>query len=142
MISIDPASLADGLRLSVGRLARRLRQQSLGGLTPSQRSVLATLSRHGPLTMGRLAEVEAISRPAVTGITSRLADKGMVERRVHPEDRRSAVVAITERGANLLETGRRERTAFLATRLAGLSPEERQRLADAVDLLDRLGGPE
>lgn len=130
--------LADRLRLSVGRLARRLRQQSLGGLTPSQRSVLATLDRHGPLSMSRLAELEAVSRPAATGITSRLAQKGLVERTAHPDDGRSAMVAITSRGVEVLEQGRRERTALLAQHLTGLSPEERRVLAEAAEILDRM----
>jgi DNA-binding MarR family transcriptional regulator len=138
MITTDPARLADRLRLSVGRLARRLRQQSLGGLTPSQRSVLSTLSRHGPVPMSRLAELESISRPAATRITDRLEEKGLVERRPHPDDRRSAMAEMTPQGVALLEDGRRERTAFLARRLAELSVEERRKLAEAIEVLDAL----
>lgn len=138
MITTDPARLADRLRLSVGRLARRLRQQSLGGLTPSQRSVLSTLSRNGPVPMSRLAELESISRPAATRITDRLEEKGLVVRRPHPEDRRSAVAGITPQGVALLEEGRRERTAFLARRLARMSVEDRRRLAEAIEVLDSL----
>jgi DNA-binding MarR family transcriptional regulator len=138
MITTDPARLADRLRLSVGRLARRLRQQSLGGLTPSQRSVLSTLSRHGPVPMSRLAELESISRPAATRITDRLEEKGLVERRPHPDDRRSAMAEMTPQGVARLEDGRRERTAFLARRLAELSVEERRKLAEAIEVLDAL----
>lgn len=138
MITTDPARLADRLRLSVGRLARRLRQQSLGGLTPSQRSVLSTLSRHGPVPMSRLAELESISRPAATRITDRLEEKSLVVRRRHPDDRRSAVAEITPEGLSLLEKGRRERTAFLARRLAKLSREDRRKLAEAIEVLDSL----
>jgi len=83
--NVDEVVLADRLRLAIGRLARRLRQHSVGGLTPSQRSVLATLDRHGPMTMSRLAEIETISAPSVTGIISRLAEKELVERRPNPK---------------------------------------------------------
>ncbi|HSJ34330.1 MAG TPA: MarR family transcriptional regulator [Acidimicrobiia bacterium] len=138
MITTDPAGLADRLRLSVGRLARRLRQHSLGGLTPSQRSVLSTLSRHGPVPMSRLADLELISRPAATRITDRLEEKGLVRRTPHPEDRRSAVAEITAAGSALLEEGRQERTAFLARRLARLSREDRRKLAGAIEVLDAL----
>lgn len=130
--------LADRLRLAVGRLARRLRQQSLGGLTPSQRSVLATLDRCGPVTMSRLAELEAVSRPAATGIASRLEEKGLVERRPNPTDRRSALVALTGPGRTVLEEGRRERTALLAVRMERLGSEERRLLAEAIEVLDLL----
>lgn len=134
--------MADRLRLSVGRLARRLRQQSLGGLTPSQRSVLATLDRCGPVTMGRLAEIERISRPAATGITSRLAEGGLVQRRSNPDDRRSALVYLTGKGKAVLDQGREERTAYLAIRVDELSADERRLLGEAIDVLDRLVGEE
>lgn len=88
--------------------------------------------------MSRLAELESISRPAATRITDRLEEKRLVERRPHPDDRRSAIVAITAGGVSLLEEGRRERTAFLARRLAGLSVEERRKLAEAIEVLDAL----
>lgn len=133
-----PLVLADRLRLAVGRLARRLRQQSLGGLTPSQRSVLATLHRHGAITMSQLAEVEVISRPSATGIVQRLLDQGLVERHPHPDDGRSTVIGLSNAGAEMLERGRRERTAVLATRIEALSQEERAVLDRAVEVLYRL----
>jgi DNA-binding MarR family transcriptional regulator len=88
--------------------------------------------------MSRLAELESISRPAATRITDRLEEKRLVERRPHPDDRRSAMVEITQGGVSLLEEGRRERTAFLARRLAGLPVEERRKLAEAIEVLDAL----
>ncbi|HEX2153027.1 MAG TPA: MarR family transcriptional regulator [Acidimicrobiia bacterium] len=133
-----PLVLADRLRLAVGRLARRLRQQSLGGLTPSQRSVLATLDRHGATTMSQLAELEAISRPSATGITQRLLDQGLVERNPHPDDGRSAVILISAAGRRMLERGRRERTAVLAKGIEALSHDERRTLEEALEVLDRL----
>lgn len=130
--------LAAHLRLVVGRLARRLRQQSLGGLTPSQRSVLATLGTYGPITLGHLAEIEGISRPSVSGITQRLCERGLIERSRHPHDARSSMVRLRKVGTEALEESRRERTAFLAERLSGLSSSDQRTLAEAVEILDRL----
>ncbi|MEX1037741.1 MAG: MarR family transcriptional regulator [Acidimicrobiia bacterium] len=132
------SSLAERLRVAVGRLARRLRQQSLGGLTPSQSAVLSSLDRRGPMSMSRLAKVEAISRPSATGIVSRLIDKGLIVRSDDPEDGRSAIVAITPAGSELLEQRRQERTAFLAQRIESLSDEERLVLAKAAELIERI----
>lgn len=143
MLTNSPTvALADQLRLTVGRLARRLRQQSQGGLTPSQRSILATLDRRGPMTMGGLADGERISPPSATGIVGRLQEAGLVERRPHPDDRRCAVVDLTTEGKELLESGRRERTAYLAQRLHRLTAEERRVLRQATHILDRLAEPE
>lgn len=131
-------SLADRLRVSVGRLARRLRQQSLGGLTPSQSSVLATLDRHGPMSMSRLAEQEGIAKPSATGIVGRLVDKGLLDRAIDPADRRSSVVALSRAGSELLDQRRQERTAFLARRVEGLTVEERETLERALEILERM----
>jgi DNA-binding MarR family transcriptional regulator len=128
--------LAETLRVSIGRLARRLRQQSLGGLTPSQTSVLATLDKHGQMSMSRLADHEGISKPSVTGIVGRLVDKGLVERQRDPGDGRSAIVIISEAGRQVLEERRRERTAYLARRIAALDDEDREILERAAQLLE------
>jgi DNA-binding MarR family transcriptional regulator len=130
--------LADALRLVTARLARRLRQPALGDLTPSQRSVLASLGRHGPLRMGELARIENITPPSLTGIVTRLVDRGLVTRTEDPGDGRSTLVAATAAGAANLEAARREKTAFLTTRIRHLGDEERRLLRAAVLLLDRI----
>lgn len=132
------ADIADGLRLVIGRLARRLRQQALGDMTPSQRSVLASLGRHGPMRMGELAAIEGISAPSLTGIIGRLEDRGFVRRQDDPNDARSTIAAATDPGLGALEEARRERTAFLVRRMARLDESERETLARAVVLLDRI----
>jgi DNA-binding MarR family transcriptional regulator len=135
---LTTATVAERLRVSVGRLARRLRQQSLGGLTPSQTSVLSTLDRHGEMSMSRLADHESISKPSATGIVARLVDKGLVERRKDPTDRRSAIVAITSSGRRSLQERRRERTAYLARRIDALDDADREILDKAVTLLEKM----
>lgn len=138
----ESADLAHSLRLVIGRLARRLRQRTLGGLTPSQLSVLASLNRQGPMTLGDLAEAEGVAAASITGIVGRLVDKRLVDRAPNPADRRSIVVEMTEEGRDVLEKGRSERTAFLAHRLGRLSIEEREILAQAVGILGRMGEEE
>lgn len=107
-------------------------------MTPSQRSVLSSLGRHGAMRMGELAAVEGISRPSLSGIAGRLEDRGFLQRTDDPEDARSTIVAATPAGLAALEEARRERTAFLRRRLARLTEAERQTLAEAVVLLGRM----
>lgn len=130
--------LAQRLRVSIGRLARRLRQQSLGGLSPSQASVLATLEKMGPLSMGTLAQHEGVSRPSATGIVSRMVDRGLIIRSANPSDLRSSVVEISDDGRQMMDRRREEKTAYLAAAIEGLTPEERAALARAVVILERL----
>jgi DNA-binding MarR family transcriptional regulator len=134
--------VADDLRLALGRLGRRLRQQSLGDMTPSQRSVLTSLDRYGPTRMGELARIENISPPSLSGIVGRLEDRGLVMRSDDPDDARSTLVEVTPEATAALARARRERTAFLVRGLATLTDDERELLARAVPLLDRLVGVE
>lgn len=130
--------VADGLRLTVGRLARHLRQQSLGGLTPSQRSVLNTLHRHGEMTMSELADHERISRPSATGIVGRLEERGMLKRSRTASDRRSLVVDLTSQGSLLVLQTSRERTAFLAEELAKLDTSDLTTLERAIEIFNQM----
>jgi DNA-binding MarR family transcriptional regulator len=132
------AAVADRLRLSATRLARRLRQESGAGLTPSQLSVLASIDRHGPLTLKALAATERVAPPSVTKAVAKLEAEGLVVRRVDELDRRVAWISLTPEGAAGLAQIRRRRSQWLATRVETLDPDQRRRLADALDVLDQL----
>ena len=66
----ETTQLAARLRLSVMRLARRLRQQAEGDVTPSMLSALASLERVGPSTLGELASLEHVQPPTMTRIVA------------------------------------------------------------------------
>ena len=130
--------IAARLRLSATRLARRLRQESGAGLSPSQQSALAVIFNHGPLTLGALAEHERVAPPSITKVVTKLESDGLVIRTPDPADRRVCRVAISSEGAALLEESRRRKTLWLTARITDLDPERQRRLADALDVLDEL----
>jgi DNA-binding MarR family transcriptional regulator len=134
----DALAMADRLRLSATRLARRLRQESGTDLTPSQLSALAAIDRHGPLTLGTLAEVERVAPPSVTKAVAKLEAEGLVARQTDAADRRVAWVSLTAAGASRLARIRKRRSVWLATRLAALDDLDRRKLAHALDVLDEL----
>jgi DNA-binding MarR family transcriptional regulator len=126
------------LRLAVGRLARRLRQQAGGEVTPSQHSALSSVASLGPLTLGELAAVEQVRPPTVTRIVACLEDLGLVDRHAHPGDRRVARVELSSAGRRFLDRSHTRKDAFLAKRLARLAPDEVEALDRAVAVLERL----
>ena len=130
--------VASRLRIAVNRLQRRLRQQSLAGLSPAQASALGSVRRQGRPTLGELAAMEQVQPPTMTRIVAGLADAGMVTREADDTDRRSARVRITPAGERALERIRTAKNAFLVRRLGQLSPAEQQRAAELVDLLEHL----
>jgi len=138
---IAPEVLAARLRLTNARLARRVRREALSGgddLTASRLAALATIDDLGPITLGELATVEQVQPPSMTRIVSRLEEHGLAERQVDPDDRRIVRVQITETGRSTLERSRTAKAAFLAERVARLSPEARAALADALPVLEAL----
>jgi len=135
---IAAPDIAARLRLSATRLARRLRQESGAGLSPSQQSALAVIANHGPLTLGALAEHERVAPPSITKLVTKLECDGLVTRSPDPTDRRICRVAISPQGETLLEESRRRKTAWLTGRISELDPERQRRLADALDVLDEL----
>jgi DNA-binding MarR family transcriptional regulator len=134
----DELALAARLRSAVTRLHRRLRQQTVGGLTPSQSSALTSIEVLGTPTLGELAAREAVQPPSMTRIVGALEAEGFVARTTDPEDRRVARVGLTAAGRRTLADIRSQRTAYLARRLHLLGDGERAALADLTALLERL----
>jgi len=138
---LDETELGSRLRLSITRLARRLRQQAQQAdaeVTPSQLATLSSVERLGPITLGELAAVERVQPPTMTRIISGLEDAGLVTRRVDDKDRRIARVETTVAGRKFLERTRSRKDAYLAARIRTLDPEDRAVLARATTLLERL----
>jgi DNA-binding MarR family transcriptional regulator len=132
------AGLADELLVVVTRLARRLRRLADDGISPTMRSIVNTLEKHGPLTHGELAQAERVRPPTITAAVDRLEQDDLVMRVKCDQDRRVARVQITDVGRELLAEGRRKRTAYLERRLRALSADDRAALAAAAPALERL----
>jgi DNA-binding MarR family transcriptional regulator len=136
--SADQVELAARMRLAIGRLHRRISRRAVGGLTPSQLSVLATVELHGPLRLGDLAVREVITPPTVTRLVASLQERELVDRVTDPVDGRAALIEISQGGRTLLDEIRRERTAFIAQRLGQLDHQSRDKVAAAVEMLEQL----
>ena len=138
------AGLATTLRISITRLARRLRVERLGlggtetVLSDIQLAALAALERHDSMTPGELAEHEKVQPPSMTRVIAVLEERGLVRREPHATDRRQVVLTVTADGRDLVQRVRRRREAWLAQRLQELSPEERQVLRAAAPILEKI----
>ena len=134
-----PGTLAGELRIALVRSTRRLRmERSSTEITDGQHSVLAALSKLGPLTPGHLADREHVQPPSMTRTVAALVEAGLAAREVHPTDRRQVLVTITSAGEQEVRETRRRRDAWLAQRLAGLTLAERATLAEATEILQRI----
>ena len=135
------SSLTSHLRVAVVRLNRRLRaQQTSASVSLTQLSAMSCLYKCGPLTPGELAAKEGVQPPSMTRVIAALEEFGYVDRRPHPRDGRQAIVEISETGKTYIKADITAREAWLDSRLAELDDEERDVLAKAADIIDRMAG--
>jgi DNA-binding MarR family transcriptional regulator len=133
------AELASELRVAVMRLARRLRTERPDtGLSLTQIATLGTIDRHGSLTPREIAEHERVQPPSMTRVLAGLEQLGLIVRTPHDRDGRQHLVSLTKAAQDLLREDKRRREAWLAQRLAELTVEERELLAAAAPIIDRI----
>ena len=137
-LSTDPAILAAELRTAIMHTSRRLRTEASGDLlTPGQYSVLAAL-RTSSATLRALAKRERVQPPSMTRTVASLLERGLVDRIEDPHDRRQVIVSLTDAGRQALADARECRNAWLARRLAELTPDQRKLVAEATALVQRM----
>jgi DNA-binding MarR family transcriptional regulator len=134
----DVARLAADLRLTVGRLIRRVRAES--SLMPvGQTAVLGRLDREGPMTTSDLAAAERVRPQSMARTVTLLQDEGFVESEPHPTDGRKTLLRIAPDGLDKLRAQREGREHWLAEALdTQLTAAERRTLRKTMALLDRL----
>ncbi|GIE89365.1 DNA-binding transcriptional regulator, MarR family [Actinoplanes regularis] len=139
MTEYTAESLAKTLREAIIRFSRRIRQaRPVGELTFSQLSALTSLQLHGALTPRELADLERVQPPTMTKIVGKLEDRGLVARTPHPTDGRQVILAATDEGRAVYARNEQVRNEWLAVQLDRLTPEERDTLARAAEIMLRV----
>ncbi len=96
-----------GFERASGRNIREL------GLTPAQFDIIATLGNTSGMNCKELGERTLITKGTLTGVLDRLFDKGLIDRHIPPEDRRSLFISLTAAGQTLFESVFPAHMAFL-----------------------------
>jgi len=131
---------ADRLTLVVGRLNRRL-QTATGGLSHGLLSTLAVLTKHGPLRLSDLAQLEGVSAPSMTRTIAELESRGFVSRRPDPDDGRAVLVEAAEAGTAAIQEARATRSRVTAQLLESLDPHDSAAILAALPALERMTDP-
>lgn len=71
------------------------------GLTPVQYFVIVSLYKQDGMKFKDLANSLSIEGPTLTGLLDRMERAGLLERRGDPEDRRSVLVYLTDKGKQI-----------------------------------------
>ena len=134
------SALAGELRVAIGILVRRAREQTQAGdLTASQKSVILRLEHAGPATVAMLAKAESVRHQSMRVTVASLEAMGAVSGAPDPADGRQTLFNLTPACLKTLKTGRAVKEDWLFRALqAQLTPREQDELAAAVKLLRRL----
>jgi DNA-binding MarR family transcriptional regulator len=134
--------LVDQLRPAILRLARELRRESQRtGLSAMDTAVLASIKHNCGVGVSELAELEHMSQPSMSTHVKRLEEAGWVQREASAcGDKRRVSLKLTNEGESALDTVRRQRSDWLASRLAELPQSARDAIAAAIDPLLEIAG--
>jgi DNA-binding MarR family transcriptional regulator len=106
-LDVEPMGILGRLKRLSTHLGREVEAVLLQqGLSSSAFDVLATLRRAGAphrLSPGELLEMTMVSSGTMTNRIDQLEKAGFVERILNPEDRRSVLIALTEKGLATVE---------------------------------------
>ncbi len=106
------------------------------GLTEGEFAVLEALFHKGPLLQGDVQRRVLVSSGGITYLVDRLVERGLVERRPCPEDRRAIYAALTDEGRQLLGRIFPLHAGAVERAVSGLDEDERR---TAIALLRKLG---
>ena len=108
------------------------------GLTMTQFDVIATLGNQLPMTCKELGEKTLVTKGTLTGVLERLQTKGILERKINPEDARSQMIGLTENGQKLFEKVFPEHLRHLDRAFKNLSTEQLKQVEDSLNLLKNI----
>ncbi len=135
----DLSREASDLRIATFRLARRMRtQRAVDSMSDGQFAVLAGLFVHGPHTLTELADRERVSSPAMNRTVNCLQDAGYISRSADESDGRKVVIDLTDDGRAVVDETARRRDAWVEEALAEIEPDEREILAKAAAIMQRM----
>ena len=108
------------------------------GLTTTQFDVIATLGNQPPMTCKELGEKTLVTKGTLTGVLERLEVKGILERKLNPEDARSQMIGLTSIGQSLFEKVFPAHLQHLQKALSKLSEKELLEVTKSLQSINQI----
>ncbi len=129
---------AERLRTVVRLLKRRADElKDKNSPSPSEQSVLVWLDDRGAMTPRALSDAQQVRPQTMQQTLDSLEGRHWIKRADHPTDRRQILFTLSASGRKALEKGRQLRQAWLVGELGKLSRRDRQKVIEALDILER-----
>jgi len=97
--------------------------------------LLQSLIANGPTTVPELARMRPVSRQHIQTMANEMAEEGLIEFRENPRHKRSKLVAITDKGAEIYRNQGKAMEAEGATLIGDLSLEDLETAARVIETL-------
>lgn len=108
------------------------------GLTTTQFDVIATLGNQAPMTCKVLGEKTLVTKGTLTGVLERLEAKGILERKMNPEDARSQMIGLTQEGQTLFDLVFPKHLQHLEKAFGKLSVEQLSEIRQSLQMLKNI----
>lgn len=108
------------------------------GITLGQSFILFALMEKEGLSLGGMADKLNLDNSAITGLIDRMESDNLLFRKVDPEDRRSFLIYMSEKGRNLANTIYPLANSFNQKLKGSLNNEEQKILDKMLSSLDQI----
>ena len=105
------------------------------GMSMPQFGILMQLHYRHNCGVSDLSERFDITNAAASQLVDKLVQGGLIQREEDPNDRRAKLLNLTEKGRGLIQRGMEERYRWVNQVAAKLSPEERAKVAEALEIM-------
>ena len=107
------------------------------GITSSQFHTICRISQ-GDASVSAIADCMHVSRPNISRAVEELVQKGIVNRKRDPDDRRNIQLSLTNRGEKLIKNLNKRHGRILAEQFSILSDEELRILFSALESMKKV----
>lgn len=105
------------------------------GMSMPQFGILMQLHYRHNCGVSDLSERFDITNAAASQLVDKLVQGGLIQREEDPNDRRAKLLNLTEKGRGLIQRGMEERYRWVNQVAAKLTPEERAKVAEALEIM-------
>ena len=132
--------IAAKLRSTVTRLTRQLRKQNVSSeFSNAELLTMSLLEQHGKMLSTELADLERVSKQAISQIINRLYEAKCVARFPSEDDKRKVFIALTKLGEKHIIASRKIKEEWLVQTMESIFSSEEINLIQAfLPLLSRL----
>lgn len=105
------------------------------GLNPTEFAALEVLYHKGPLTPNVISSKVLIAHSSMSYVIQRLVEKGLIERAMSADDKRSVQLSLSPSGQALMDRVYPDHVATLRSILDCLSPQEEKELQNLLKII-------